>query len=52
MASELILAYLQDILDAINDIQSCFENYPKRFDLFENDMMRKCVVERKTEIMG
>lgn len=52
MAEEEILTYLQDILDAINDMQSCFVNFPRRFDLFEKDMMRKCVVERKVEIMG
>lgn len=52
MADERILACLQDILDAINDMQSCFVGYPKRFDLFAEDIMRKCVVERKTEIMG
>lgn len=31
---------------------SCFEGFPNRYDLFEKDIMRKCVVERKTEIMG
>ncbi len=52
MADKEILTYLQDILDAINDMQSCFVGFPNRFDLFKNDIMRKCVVERKTEIMG
>lgn len=52
MAKEEVLAYLQDILDAINDLQSCFIDFPNRFDLFEKDIMHKCVVERKTEIMG
>ncbi|MBD5200403.1 MAG: DUF86 domain-containing protein [Bacteroidales bacterium] len=52
MANQLVLAYLQDILDAINDTQSCFIEYPERFDLFEKDIMRQCVVERKVEIMG
>ena len=52
MAAEEVLTYLQDILDAINDMQSCFVGYPNRFDLFEKDIMRKCVVERKVEIMG
>lgn len=47
-----VLTYLQDVLDAINDVQSCFVDFPNRYDLFEKDMMRKCVVERKTEIMG
>lgn len=39
-------------MDAINDMQSCFIDFPNRYDLFEKDIMRKCVVERKTEIMG
>lgn len=51
MANEVILTYLQDVLDAINDLQSCFVDFPNRFDLFEKDIMRKCVVEHKTEIM-
>ena len=52
MAKEEVLTYLQDVLDAINDMQSCFIDFPNRYDLFEKDIMRKCVVERKTEIMG
>ncbi len=52
MANEEILTYLQDVLDAIEDVQSCFDGYPNRYDVFEKDMMRKCVVERKVEIMG
>lgn len=52
MAVEKVLTYLQDILDAISDMESCFINFPNRYDLFEKDIMRKCVVERKTEIMG
>lgn len=52
MATEDVLTYLQDILDSITDVESCFIDFPNRFDLFQNDMMRKCVVERKVEIMG
>lgn len=52
MAVEEVLTYLQDVLDAISDIESCFVDFPNRYDLFEKDIMRKCVVERKTEIMG
>ncbi|WP_304967254.1 DUF86 domain-containing protein [uncultured Muribaculum sp.] len=46
------MKHLQDVLDAINEMQSCFVGFPNRFDLFEQDLMRRCVVERKTEIMG
>lgn len=52
MVNEYVLAYLQDILDAINDMESCFVGFPNRYDVFEKDIMRKCVVERKVEIMG
>ena len=52
MVNEEIITYLQDVLDAIEDVQSCFDGYPNRYDVFEKDMMRKCVVERKVEIMG
>lgn len=52
MVDEYILKHLQDVLDAINDMESCFVGFPNRFDLFEKDIMRRCVVERKTEIMG
>lgn len=52
MVDEFILKHLQDVLDAINDLESCFVGFPNRFDLFEKDIMRRCVVERKTEIMG
>lgn len=52
MVDEYILKHLQDVLDAINDLESCFVGFPNRFDLFEQDIMRRCVVERKTEIMG
>lgn len=52
MADEAVLTYLQDVLDAIGDIESCFKDFPNRYDLFEKDMMRKCVVERKVEIIG
>lgn len=52
MAVEEVMTYLQDVLDAINDLQSCFVDFPNRYDLFEKDIKLKCVVERKTEIMG
>ena len=52
MANYEVLTYLQDVLDAINDMQSCFVDFPNRYDLFEKDIMRRCVVERKVEIMG
>lgn len=52
MDDEYILKHLQDVLDAINELESFFKDYPKRFDVFEKDRLRICAVERKTEIMG
>ncbi len=52
MADEYILKHLQDVLDAIDELEGFFTDVPKRFDLFEKDRLRICAVERKTEIMG
>ncbi len=49
---EYILKYLQDVLDAINDVEYFFTDYPNRFDIFAKDKLRICAVERKVEIMG
>lgn len=49
---EYILKHLQDVLDAIDELEGFFADFPKRFDLFEKDGLRVCAVERKTEIMG
>lgn len=52
MADEYILKHLQDVLNAINELEGFFTDFHKRFDLFEKDGLRICAVERKTEIMG
>lgn len=49
---EFIAVYLYDIKLAIEEVESFFENYPMRYDVFEKDYLRRCAVERKTEIMG
>ena len=49
MAKEEILIYLQDILDAISDVESFFTNYTMRYDLFEKDYLRRSAVERIRE---
>jgi uncharacterized protein with HEPN domain len=49
---EYILKYLQDVLDAIEELETYFDDYPKRFDVFEKDRLRISAVERKVEIMG
>lgn len=32
MADEYILKHLQDVLDAINEMQSCFVDFPNGYD--------------------
>lgn len=32
MATEEVLTYLQDVLDAINDMESCFVDFPNRYN--------------------
>lgn len=52
MVDEYILKHLQDVIDAIEELEGFFDDYPRRFDLFEKDRLRILAVERKTEIMG
>lgn len=52
MAKEEVLTFLQDILDAITDVESFFAGYPMHYDVFEKDYLRRSAVERKAEIMG
>lgn len=49
---EYIEVYLLDVKKAIEEVESYFEGYPMRYDLFEKDYLRRSAVERKTEIMG
>lgn len=37
---EYILAYLQDILDAINEMDSYFKDYPMQYEIFEKDFFK------------
>ncbi len=50
--NEYILTYLQDILDAIEELDGYFCNYPMKYAVFEKDYLRRSAVERKVEIMG
>jgi len=49
---EYIAVYLYDIKKAIEEVESYFNDYPMRYDVFEQDYLRRSAVERKTEIMG
>lgn len=52
MVDEYILKHLQDILNAIHDLEEVFQDYPMKYEVFEKDNLRRWAVERKTEIMG
>lgn len=49
---EYIAVYLTDVKIAIDELESYFNGYQMRFDLFVNDLLRRSAVERKVEIMG
>ncbi len=49
---EYIAVYLYDVRQAITAVESFFEGYPMRYEVFEKDYLRRSAVERKAEIMG
>lgn len=49
---EYIAVYLYDVKKTIMEVESFFEGYPMRYDVFEKDYLRRSAVERKAEIMG
>ena len=49
---EYIEKHLIDILNAATEVESYFADAPKRFQDFQNDMLRQRAVERNVEIMG
>lgn len=49
---EFIAVYLYDIKRAIEEVESFFDGYIMRYDVFEKDYLRRSAVERKAEIMG
>jgi len=44
--------HLEDILIAINEIDTFFESIPKRYDTFVNSLLLRRGVERNIEIIG
>ena len=46
---EYILKHLQDIINAIYDIERIFEGYPMQFEVFEKDDLRRWAVERNRD---
>ena len=49
---EEIKAWLYDILNAINEIESFFINHPKSFNEYKRDLRTKRAIERNIEIIG
>ena len=47
-----IKSWLYDMLNAINEIDSFFEDTPKDFAVFQGDMKTKRAIERNIEIVG
>jgi len=47
-----IKAWLYDILNAIMEIESFFNDTPKEFSKYQNDLRTKRAVERNIEIIG
>jgi uncharacterized protein with HEPN domain len=44
--------YLEDILIAIDEIESFFETTPKKYDEFVNNLLLRRGIERNIEIIG
>lgn len=47
-----VKAWLYDILNAIEEIESFFSNTPKQFISYQKDLRTKRAVERNLEIIG
>jgi uncharacterized protein with HEPN domain len=49
---DIMKKYLQDILTAIEEIDSFFDGKPRLFDEFYNDIRLRRAIERDIEIIG
>ena len=49
---EALLKYLYDVLGAVTETLSYFDNRPKLFEEFDSNLMLRRAVERNIEIMG
>lgn len=47
-----IKKYLQDMLQAISEIEMAEMRFGRQYDIFENDVIFRKFVERNIEIMG
>ena len=49
---EKVYMYLEDIVIAIDEIDVFFENIPRRYDVFVDNVLIRRAVERNIEIIG
>jgi uncharacterized protein with HEPN domain len=49
---ERVIKYLQDILMAINEIESFFAENERKFEVYKQNRMLKRAIERNLEIIG
>lgn len=49
---EILQKYLYDVLGAVTETLSYFDNCPKHFNEFSSNLMLRRAVERNIEIMG
>mgnify|MGYP000994377976 FL=1 len=47
-----VKSWLYDILNAIVEIESFFNDTPREFEKFQKDLKTKRTIERKIEIIG
>lgn len=52
MGNTLILKYLNDIIDSINQIESYFEVYPRQFEIYCNNTMMQRAIQMNISIIG
>ena len=50
--NETMCKHLEDILIAIDEIDTFFETIPKRYDVFVNSLLLRRGIERNMEIIG
>lgn len=49
---ESVKKYLEDMLQAISEIEMAEERFGRQYDIFENDVVFRKFVERNIEILG
>lgn len=52
MDEKLIIKYLNDILESIEQIESYFESMPRRFDVYRNTPMMQRAIQMNISIIG